>query len=113
MSQFVFLTYGFEKPTPEIMQAWNRWFQSIKYRRTYGLINGREISRNGTRPLPRDLAAITGVVVVNAESLDDAERMAEGNPYVTSIRIYEIMQKFLFVSRERTARGMLDRTRDV
>jgi hypothetical protein len=95
MKQFVFLTYGFEKPTPEIMQAWNRWFQSIKDNivEQYGLINGREISRNGAKTLPRDLAAITGVVVVNAESLEDAERMAEGNPYITSIRIYEIMQK--------------------
>ncbi|MGB5086153.1 MAG: hypothetical protein WBO09_16475 [Methylocystis silviterrae] len=57
MKQFVFLTYGFEKPTPEIMQAWNRWFQSIKNNivEQYGLINGREISRNGARPLPRDL----------------------------------------------------------
>ena len=30
MKKFVFLTYGFEKPTPEIMAAWGKWFESIK-----------------------------------------------------------------------------------
>ncbi len=29
MKKFVFLTYGFEKPTPEIMEAWGTWFESI------------------------------------------------------------------------------------
>jgi len=26
------LHYGFEKPTPEIMAAWGKWFESIKDR---------------------------------------------------------------------------------
>ena len=29
MKKFVFLSYGFKKPTPEIMGAWNKWFESI------------------------------------------------------------------------------------
>jgi hypothetical protein len=32
MKNFVFLTYGFEKPTPEIMEAWGKWFESIRDR---------------------------------------------------------------------------------
>ena len=32
MKKFVFLHYGFEKPTPEIMAAWGKWFESIKDR---------------------------------------------------------------------------------
>lgn len=30
MKKFVFLTYGFEQPTPEIMEAWGKWMESIK-----------------------------------------------------------------------------------
>ena len=31
--------------------------------------------------------------LVSAASLDDAEKMAQGNPYISSIRIYEVMSK--------------------
>jgi hypothetical protein len=30
VKKFVFLHYGFEKPTPEIMAAWGKWFESMK-----------------------------------------------------------------------------------
>jgi len=29
MKRFMFLHFGFEKPTPEIMAAWNKWFESV------------------------------------------------------------------------------------
>ena len=29
MKKFMILHFGFEKPTPEIMQAWGNWFKSI------------------------------------------------------------------------------------
>ena len=29
MKKFMFLHFGFEKPTPEIMKAWHTWFNSI------------------------------------------------------------------------------------
>ena len=29
MKKFVFLHFGFETPTPEIMEAWGTWFESI------------------------------------------------------------------------------------
>jgi hypothetical protein len=34
--------------------------------------------------------SITGYSVINAESLDDAEEIAKGNPFIASIRVYEI-----------------------
>jgi hypothetical protein len=91
MKKFVFLTYGFKKPTPEIMTAWGQWFESIKDNivEMAGLTNGREISRAGTTQLPLGLESITGFMIVNAENLDHAQKMAEGNPYITSIRVYE------------------------
>ena len=92
MKQFVFLTYGFRPPTPEIMAAWQAWFESLKGSIvTQGhLMNGREISDDGTRELPRGLDAITGFVIVRAQSLGEAEKMAQRNPYISSIRVYEL-----------------------
>lgn len=95
MKKFVFLTYGFEKPTPEIMAAWGKWFESIKDNVVDmgHFSSGREISDAGTKDLPLGLDSITGFVIVGAESLDDAEKMAQSNPYISSIRIYEMMSK--------------------
>jgi hypothetical protein len=36
-------------------------------------------------------AAGVGFTIVNADSLDQAEKMARGNPYISSIRVYEVM----------------------
>jgi hypothetical protein len=96
VKKFVFLHYGFEKPTPEIMAAWSRWFESMK-----GNIidmggrfrGGREISKAGTKDLPLGRESITGFTIVSADSLDDAEKMAQTNPYISSIRVYEVMSK--------------------
>ena len=96
MKKFVFLHYGFEKPTPEIMAAWGKWFESMKD----NIIDmgghfsgGREISKAGTKALPLGPESITGFTVVRANSLADAEKMAQSNPYISSIRVYEVMSK--------------------
>lgn len=96
MKKFVLLHYGFEKPTPEIMAAWGKWFESMKDRiidMGGHFTGGREISKDGTRDLPLGRESITGFTIVSAESLDDAERIAQSNPFITSIRVYEVMSK--------------------
>ncbi len=93
MKRFVFLTYGFEEPTPEIMAAWGKWLETIKDNiiDMGHLSVGREISKAGTKDLPLGLESITGFMIVSADSLDDAEKMAQSNPYISSIRVYEMM----------------------
>ena len=94
MKKFLLLSFGFEKPTPEIMDAWGKWFESIadKVVDQGGLWGGaREISGAGTKDLPLGLGSITGYIIINADSLDAAEKIAQSNPYITSIRVYEIM----------------------
>lgn len=93
MNKYLFLTYGFEKPTPEIMKAWGAWFETIKDKvvEKGHLPRGCEISRTGVRELPLGSDSITGYVVVRAESFEAAAKMAERNPYISSIRIYELM----------------------
>ena len=92
MKKFMLLHFGFEKPTPEIMEAWKAWFASIAPRQVEqgGFSGGREISRDGTRELPWDREAITGFNIIEAEDLDAAEALARSNPFIESIRVYEL-----------------------
>ena len=93
MKRFMLLHFGFEKPTPEIMTAWGKWFElhGDKTVENGGFhAGGREISHNGTKDLPMALDSITGYSIVNAESLDEAEKIAQDNPFIASIRVYEI-----------------------
>lgn len=88
------LHFGSEKPTPNIMAAWGKWFESVADKTVdQGGFHGgaREISHSGTRDLPMGMESITGYSIINAESLDKAEEIAQDNPFIASIRIYEIM----------------------
>jgi YCII-related domain len=94
MKKFVFITFGFETPTPEIQQAWGKWFASIGDKMVDSgspLGSGREISRTGTKELPLGKESLTGYCIINAENLDEAEKIAQGCPIITSIRVYEAM----------------------
>ena len=96
MKRFMLLHFGFEKPTPEIMAAWGKWFESVADKTVdQGGFHGgaREISHSGTKDLPMGMDSITGYSIINAESLDEAEKIARDNPFIASIRIYEIMAK--------------------
>lgn len=92
MKKYVMLHYGFKKPTPEIMAAWSKWFETIKPHTVEmgGFGQGREISGGGMRDLPLGPDSITGFTIVNAASLDEAEKMVQGNPFISSIRVYEV-----------------------
>jgi hypothetical protein len=92
MKRFMLLHVGFEKPTPEIMAAWRTWFGAVSEHtvENVGLRGGREISHDGSRELAWDREALTGYTIVNAESIEDAERLAQGNPFIAAIRIYEL-----------------------
>lgn len=92
MKKFVLLHYGFEKPTPEIMKAWGDWFESVADRTVDngGFSGGREISASGTKDLPWGMESITGYTVIEAESLEEAEKIARDNPFIASIRVYEV-----------------------
>lgn len=96
MKKFMLLHYGFEKPTPEIMAAWGKWFESVadKMADMGGHFSAaREISHTGTQDLPLGMESITGYSIIKAETLEEAETIAQSNPFIASIRVYEIMQK--------------------
>ncbi len=92
MKTFILLTYGFEQPTPEIMEAWGNWFASIGDKMVdHGgpAGAGRKVTRDGTTDLAFDLNAFTGYVMINAADLDEATAVAEACPMITSIEVYE------------------------
>lgn len=95
MKRYMLLHFGFEQPTPDIMAAWNTWFESVADKTVEhgGFRAAREISHDGIKDLPMGLESITGYSIINAESLDEAEDIARGNPFIASIRVYEVMEK--------------------
>jgi hypothetical protein len=74
------------------MEAWKAWFHTFSDRQVDqgGFQGGREISRRGTEDLPWNMESITGYNIIEAESLDAAEALAKGCPFIASIRIYEL-----------------------
>lgn len=93
MKRFMLLHIGFEPPTPEIMAAWRKWFETAGPKTTdnVGLRGGREISRSETKDLPMGLDALTGYTIITAASIEEAEALARTNPFVSSIRVYELV----------------------
>ena len=93
MKKYLLLTIGFEMPTPEIMEGWNKWFNSLTdvLVEQGGFSNATEIVKDGTtRDLPMDLEAITGYVIIKANDMAEAEKIAGQCPSITSIRVYEM-----------------------
>ena len=94
MKKFMMLHFGFEEPTPEIMEAWEKWFESIADKEVDrgGFSGGREISTSGQKDLPWGIESITGYNIIKAEDLDAAVKIAQDNPYIASIKVYEIRE---------------------
>ncbi len=92
MIRYVLVHVGFEKPTSEIMEKWQAWFVALADRtiENIGLRAAREISWAGTKDLPFGPDALTGMTIINAESMEEADALARSCPFITSIRIYEI-----------------------
>jgi len=92
VKRFMFLHFGFERPTPEIMKAWEAWFGSISDKQVDqgGFSGGREVSKSGAKDLPWNMESITGYNIIEAESLDAAEKLAQSCPFISSIRVYEV-----------------------
>ena len=94
MKKFIIFHYGFETPTPEIMDAWSKWFASIGDKMVdpgSPLGPGKEISRSGSKELPLGMESLTGYTVINAADMGEAEKIAKSCPMISSVRVYEAM----------------------
>ena len=94
MKKFLMLNYGYVEPTPEIMAAWMAWFAKVGDQMVDSgnpLSNCLEVTTTGTREVSPDMGAATGYSIISAESREDAERLLEGCPIISSVRLYEAM----------------------
>jgi hypothetical protein len=93
MKKFVILQNGYVTPTDEIMETYGKWFGSIQDKivdmSTLG--KGREITKSGTSKLSMDLESTTGFLIINAEDMDEALKIAGSSPIITNVRVYEAM----------------------
>lgn len=95
MKKFVLITVGFKRPTTDDMQKWMDWFQSIgeKMENQVGLMNGKEVKVDGITDLEMDALALTGFLTINAKSMDEAVKIAQACPAVTSTKVYEVREQ--------------------
>lgn len=93
MKKFVLLTVGFKQPTDEVMKSWMDWFHMLgdKVVEQVGLRNGREVKPGGVEELGMGLDSITGYLIIEAESMDEAVELAKDCPMVTSTKVYELV----------------------
>jgi hypothetical protein len=94
MKKFVLLYLGTrdQAPTEEGMAAWGEWFASlgdavVDAGNPFGA--GREVSANGTTELPIDADGVTGYTLINANDIDEAEKIALSHPVVPNIQVFE------------------------
>ena len=92
MSKFVLAHIGFEQPTDEIMAAWMKWFEDNKDVTVdnIGLNPGKEVSAAGIKDINFDDQVTTGFTIIEVDTLDEAVKIAQACPSITSIKVQEI-----------------------
>ena len=96
MANFLLLYHGGKMPeTPEdgaqVMKAWTDWFGAIGGALVDGgnpVSRSRTISPGGS--VSDASSDVSGYSVIKAESLDAAVEIARSNPFIASIRVYEL-----------------------
>ena len=98
MSKFVFLYQGGSdvadsEPTAEVMAAWHEWFDGIGSHivdsgNPFG--QGREVTGGAGVPVTSTMTPATGYTIVNADSIDEAEKLLVGCPSAVT-RVYEAL----------------------
>ena len=95
MKKFVYLYQGLWEPgNKSMMDGWTNWMAEIGDSLVDGgnpFGQGREVTNSGSRDLPLDPQSTTGYSIVEAETLDDAEKLLANCPIVTSVHVYEAM----------------------
>lgn len=94
MAKFMLITKGFKQPSPEMMQDWMKWFESIKdvMISQMGFKSGVEVKPNSQEDLEFGLEALTGGLIIDVESKEKAIEIAKQCPMITSTLVYEVME---------------------
>ncbi len=92
MKKFLLAHIGFEQPTDEIMADWGKWFEAIAEItvENVGLLPGKEVTPEGIKDIAFDAQVTTGYTIIEVESLDEAVKVAQDCPSITSIKVQEV-----------------------
>jgi hypothetical protein len=93
MKKFVFL-YLWEPGNKTMMDGWGNWMAEIgdsivDSGNPFG--PGREVTNSGSNDLPLGPESTTGYTIVEADTIDDAEKLLANCPIITSVQIYEAL----------------------
>ena len=94
MKKFLLLYQGHEETTPEVTAAWQTWFATVGERFVDSgnpLGNCIEVTKSGSNGLSPDQGAATGYSIISAESREEAVRLLDDCPFITSVRLYEAL----------------------
>ena len=105
MKKFVFVYYGKvrsedvrKEDMKKTMDKWMAWFATFKEKMIDGgnpfATSAKVVSAEGTETIPADKWPATGYTIINAESMDEATKIAQGCPALDSegaVRVYEAM----------------------
>ena len=83
MKKFVFLHFGFEKPTQEIMAAWGAWMGALGEAMVdpgNAVGQAKTILADGSISLGGGANPVTGFTLINAADIDEAVSLAKGCP---------------------------------
>jgi hypothetical protein len=96
MKKFVLLYRGTrdQVPTEESTAAWIEWFGSLGDKvvdagNPFG--QGREVSASNTTELSPSTDSVTGYTLINAQDIDEAEKIALSHPIVPNIQVFEAL----------------------
>ena len=96
MKKFVLLYTGTrdQAPTDDSIAAWGEWFGSLGDKLVDAgnpFSQGREVSAGNTTELSPSASGVTGYTLINAQDIDEAEKIALSHPTVPSIQVFEAM----------------------
>ena len=107
MKKFVFVYYGSVSPEDidkehmkETMDKWMAWFGTFKERMVDGgnpfAQGSKSVTAKGTETIPANMWPAKGYTIINASSMDEATKIAEGCPALKddsegAVRVYEAM----------------------
>jgi hypothetical protein len=94
MKKFMLLYIGMPEYNSEVMDGWKKWFEVLGDRvvdsgNPFG--QGKEITKDATKELSQDMNAIAGYTIINAENMDEVEKLLKKCPIITGVRVYEAM----------------------
>ena len=78
----------------DVMDGWKKWFEVLGNRvvdsgNPFG--PGKEVTKTGVKDLPQNMDATVGYTIINAENINEVEKLLKQCPMINCVRVYETM----------------------